>query len=310
MTGPIEELVRRAQRERAEAGGPDLERIRAALPILSRRRARRRRAGFVAAAVVAILGVAGIVALPGGTPKGEQPAAPPSARTSEVLVAMPYELEQPPAGYRERLRTIEEGPGGVTATRTYSATPDGPHVTLTVRPGGLPNGEPVDVGPLRGVYEEPAAGAARVTWPARLGGVVSLDAAGTGLGHDAVVQLAASVADHSLWLEKPLIVDWAPDVRYTMSLIDQDRWATTVVADGSAQARGTLTVTLAPAPESETGGEIVALHGRPAELFAEDGALRVVQHIPYTDLALTVTLRPAPDRDVLLDAAAEVDVRI
>ncbi|WP_433219399.1 hypothetical protein ACQP00_15110 [Dactylosporangium sp. CS-047395] len=306
MTGPIEELVRRAQHERAEAAAPDLERIRAALPVLSRRRARRRRAGFVAAAFVAVLGVAGIAALPGGTREGQAPAGPPSARTPEVRVAMPYELEQPPDGYRERLRTIEEGPGGVIATRSYSVTPGGPHITLTVRPGGLPNGEPVDVGAVRGVYEEPA----RVTWPARLGGVVSLDAVGTGLGRAAVVQLAASVADHSLWLDKPLMVDWAPDVRYTMSLIDQDRWATTVVADGSARGRGTLTATLAPTPESEPGGEIVSLHGRPAALFAEDGGLRVVQKLPYTDLALTVTVRPAPDREVLLDAAAEVDVRL
>ncbi|MER7283223.1 hypothetical protein ABT369_53225 [Dactylosporangium sp. NPDC000244] len=330
MTDPIETLVRRAQQERAAATTPDLDRILAALPALRRRRARRRRTGFALAAVAAILAVVAIVLLPVGTPERNLPAGPPSARPSptrsEPLVAMPYELEHPPGDYRERLRTIEEGPTWVTASRIYTETPldplasdagSLPHLTLTVRAGGLPEGEPVGVGAVRGVLVDGLPDSATVTWPARLGGVVSFEAVRTGLSRTQVLQLAASVADHSLWLDKRLILGWTPGeepvIRYTQSLMDADRWSATVTADASAEDRGILTATLAPGLPARQDSQFASLHARPASFYEDPYALEVDQRLPDNDLALMVRYRqggaPPLTREEFLAAAEAIEVR-
>ncbi|GAA3287840.1 hypothetical protein Dvina_15375 [Dactylosporangium vinaceum] len=309
MSDPLETLVRDAQRARAGAGRPDLERIRRALPVLVRRRARRRRAGVVVAAAVLVLaGAGGVRALPGGTPgvQAPGPERSPSASTSTStpLVAMPYELADPPGAYRESLRTIDEEPDGVRASRVYS---DGPRrLVLGVRPGLLPGGEVVQVGPNPAVYRVLGPDHAEVAWVARLGGVVELEAVGTGLDRDGLVAVAGRVADHSLWLEKPITLGWTPRhpiIRYSTILGDNPPQLSTVTATGDD---GTLSVTETIYQGPIAGAEIVSLHAQPASLVEDGQRQSISQRMPYTDILVTITLEPPQERRQFLAIAETV----
>ena len=129
MSDRLEMLVRQAQEARARAAETDLDGIRRALPILARRRVLRRRATVAIATVVVLL--AGVAALTAAGPAGDnRPAgrhtATPTPSVSDDsaadrLVVMPYTLDDPPAGYRERLRTVEDAPDGATVTRVYTS---------------------------------------------------------------------------------------------------------------------------------------------------------------------------------------------
>ncbi|HTJ37591.1 MAG TPA: hypothetical protein VL738_30540 [Dactylosporangium sp.] len=321
MSDRLETLVRQAQEARARAAEPDLERIRRALPILARRRARRRRAGYaaVAAAVVAVL--TGVAALLGSGPPGDNrpagrhTASPgPSGSAQDRVVVMPYGLTDPPAGFRERLRTVTESADGPIAARVYTSRSigaktqvpaDAPRLTLTVRPGAtLPDGDEVGgagPGSASGTYAEDGD-ARRLAWAPDPEHVIELEAAGMGIDRTALITYSTHVRPAPATFEKPFAFAWAPGVapRVTYAVGGDDRgtWAASATADASMELEGTLTATLAPFGNPLAGATAVEVRGAPAS-YAEgedpnthDLVQTVVQRWPGSSKDLTVTFRP------------------
>ncbi|MGI5239204.1 hypothetical protein [Dactylosporangium sp. CA-139066] len=333
MSDRLEMLVRQAQEARARAAEPDLEGIRRALPILARQRARRRRAGFAAAAAVVVLACVSALLAAGpprdDRPAGRHPVSPAPSVSDESaadgVVVMPYTIDQPPAGYRERLRTVEDAPGGAAVTRVYTSRtigakaqipPETPRLTLTVRPGAdLPDGDETGAGPdsAAGTYAEDND-SARLAWAGDPEHVVVLEAVGMGVRKADLVQYSRQVRHAPATFDKPLTLGWRPGEHPVMSYAfggdDPATWAASVTADAFVEGRGTLTAALQPFGNPPAGGTPVDVGGQHGVLVEGDGQQMIVARWPDSSYDLVVTFRydgnkPLP-RPQLIAAAVAV----
>ena len=314
MTLKLEDLIRGAQQRQAERA-PDPDRIRAALPARTARRARRRRNGTLVA-LVAAAGVAAAVAVPvavlrpDSTVATQVGAPPPPTGPAPTGLSAPLRFHATwlPPGLAERFRAValaDLGPGRIDGPyRVYTKQPtdgngnaSGPDLTVQVRRAASANdpeantGSPITVNGKPGVFHGTVGGDAKsyVEWRADADWVVSVQQKNLGLTQGDLLRVANSVRADPATFDIPLRFGWLPDGLApqfaTLSGNGPAAWALLVAGEQAgtgtketAKANRGFTVLLGTATPAPAGGTVIQVGNRTGRLVtrADPGLAFVV----------------------------------
>jgi hypothetical protein len=338
----VERLLRQAQQWQAEHG-PDVDRIRRALPALRTRRTRRRRAGFAALALVAVLLIAAPALL---WPRGEQPDHPggrphltPPAPSSVAptgidpdRIPLGYAPTWLPGGLHERFRGVTRtATGDLRIQRAWTAHHVGtagglPHqaVTVTVQQARNPRdpaesaAQTVEINGVLAAYARDTDRAgATVSWLADARHIVEVHT-DISMSRTDLLRIARSMQVDTAYT-LPLRLRWAPadrpDVSYELSGDSGTAWNATVVLTNPDRPDARVTITLAPGTVApRDGDEVVNVGGRPAQLSTSPGPdgkpmLSLVQQQDNSPYLLTISCQAGtpvtPTKDDLIRLAEQ-----